>query len=293
MMRRLLSATALAATALLAGCYGDNVRPLPGTLPSEAALLQTDQTAIAHGFVLRRRSVLVSPYWNDFYPLNVPDAELADEMVSELLLKRGMHIEKIDWAEMAGEGELLRRHVSADGQRVVYSSPTLMEKEGQYPRRERPDIRPLQVAIFTKGAARPVRLGDYNGMSGLGAASFWRTRGDRAAFTTICRNCMPARRSLAIVTYGGEVIADISTWPDLAGLEFVRWSPDGRSVVALRPARPGAGGVGGGQLVQVTPEDRSISLLGHVSPDQAIDYLGHFERLVWWEGNLPRLIDDD
>jgi hypothetical protein len=283
MTARTMLLTALAATLLAGGCADrKNVRPLPGTLNSEGALLRTRDLSLGDGFVLRRRTVLISPFWNDFYPLNAASAEPTDELVSELFVRRPMGLEKIDWAHLPGEPDSAARHFSPDGRRVLYESPTMLTEDSLYPRQKEIEIRPREVAIYTRGAAAPVGFDAYNGVASLGAGGFWRKQGDLAAFTTTCRQGIPAQRSLAVVSYGGTVVADVYRVAALENLEFIGWSPSGASVAALRPHRPGEGGLGGGTLVQFDLARATVVDVGVISAEQVVEHPGRLEELVRW-----------
>jgi len=281
-MRRVVIAVALAA-ASAGGCRHETVTPMPGVLPAAGLLLRCERIRLNSHLELRRLELLRSDVSNDFYPLNVSRAAHADWLVSKLYVRKGWKWEFLDYAEIPLAGRRHAANISEDGHRIIYERPNVAEGEGDLPRAYPRDCRTYSVVIYDRAAGRKFVLEDFLELYGLGTASHWRPDGEAVAFSTTCYLDGQPCPQLAILDACGNVILDGSRMPALRGMEFICYSPDGRRIAALRPARPRSDGRGGGMLVEIDVAARSVREVGEIPALLACRHIGRFERLVKWD----------
>lgn len=272
-------------------CTRKGVEPMPGTMKTEGAILRTEEIPIGGDFVLERRQVLLSDYWNDVFPLNVPCADKANDLVSRLLIRKGVGKDFLGWVSMPRVSSQYSPQVSADGRRVVFDSPRVTRLEGQYPRDLGRGIRPRSVMVYSDCTSRPLTVNTFSEVYGVGCANHWRPQNDWAAFTTYCRQPDCEVWSLAVISYGGNVLFDANNVIELSGLEFIGWSPDGQRIAALKPDKLHTDGEGGGVLMEFNLADQRVRTVAAISPELASENLGKFERIIYWEAGQLKLID--
>ena len=272
-------------------CTRKGVQPMPGTLNTEGAILKTEEIPIGGDFILERRQVLLSDYWNDVFPLNVPCVEKAGDLVSRLLTRKGVSRDFIGWVSMPRVSSQYSPQVSADGRRVVFDSPRITRLEGQYPRDLGRGIRMRSVMVYSDCTSRALTVNTFSEVYGVSCANHWRPGNDWAAFTTYCRQPDCEVWSLAVISYGGNVLFDANNVIELSGLEFIGWSPDGQRIAALKPDKPHADGEGGGVLMEFNLADQRVRTVAAISPELASENLGKFEQIIYWEAGQLKLTD--
>lgn len=292
-MRRIALAAAWSALAVAAtGCYCAKVegyQPMPQTLPSEGAILHTWEYPIGGGYVLENREVLVSPIWNDVFPLNIASAESAGQLVKRLYYIGNFRRELVGWIHLEDVGQYRSKHVSPSGGRIIYDQPVMTRFDREHARVQTRGVRAREVTIYSSDIGRPLVIEGLSGVSSVARSNLWRKNGDLAAFSTYCRLPDCEAWGLAVVSYGGRVVLDNRVQRQLQGLEFIAWSPDGQRLAALRSVKPLTDGQGGGQIVEVDLQTAAVREVGEVTPELAVENLGRFERIISWSGNQLQL----
>ena len=293
-MTRLLLLTAWALLGGLIGCAHETITPVGGPPPSAGMLLETQRVRLAANVELRRYKLLKSDLGNEAYPLNVQRAKFADTLVSKLYVRRGEDWCFLDYADMPRARSYLSANLSPDGTRIIYERPVVDSTEGQWPRAYPRDRRRRCVTIRHLQTGLTFLLSQYTDVYGLGLASHWRRDGEQLAFTTGCADGGRDRWQLVVLDATGRVLLDAARLKDLAGLEFITYSPNGKRIAALRPEEPRAGGRRGGQLVELDVAAGTVRTVADVPPLLACKYVGRFEELIAWDAQgRCRLIKPD
>jgi len=279
----------LAACLLLAaagGCAYQTTTPLPKTLPSAGILVRCNHERLNLYYQVREYELLTSDVSNDLYPFNILSAQPSGKLVPRLYAWRTVWWEEIDFAELPHERRARKAHISRDGRRIIYERPEVGTEEGEFPRSHDGDRRVYRVAIYDHAAKQRFVLDGFTSVSGLGGDSHWRRDGSAVAFTTdTCLDGKPAVRELVVLDACGQVLLSSRQVGELAGLEFIGFSPDGTRLAALRPAKAQAGACHGGVLVEVDVAKRTASDIGEMPGTLAAEHAGRLERAVKWDDN--------
>lgn len=278
----LLSLVALLAAAL-GGCRTESVQPAPDVIPAAGMLIKTESLPLSGDFELRRYELLRARVSNDFYPLNVSSARRVDRLMPKLFVRRGSGWKLLDFANlpMAEVGDA--PNLSLSRRQIVYERPDVDDAEGDWPVQYPHDRRTSQVVIYDAAIGQKFLLEQLAKVYGLGQASYWRPGGQQLAFTSLCVQCKPAQRGLVVLEACGTLLADPIRNPELAGLEFIAYSPDGGRIAALRTEATGVGGRRGGTLVEVDPAAKTVRDVGPVSAMAACRHLGRMEEMLRWK----------
>ena len=146
------------------------------------------------------------------------------------------------------------------------------------------DANRYRVTIYDYQLDRKFTLDSFTTILGLGTASHWRRDGEAVAFTTVARReGSPAVSELVVLDAAGQVLLCSQQMPELVGLEFISYSPDGRRIAALRPTEAECGGRTGGVVVVVDPEQRTAKPAAEISLRLAGKHLGRFQELLRWD----------
>ena len=282
MMRRLLLLACLPAMPWLGGCRHETITPAPGMMNVTGLLLRCETIPLTPHLQLRRMELLQSDVSNDFWPWNVSRAVPADRLVSQLYVREGLAWKFLDFVEMPLAKSYTAANLSGDGERIIYERPDISEAEGQLARIYPRNRRTQRVVIYDHRTRRRFALDRFTELHSLGSASHWRPDGQAAAITTTCYLDGKPCPQVAIVDACGQVMLDAETMPELAGLEFISYSPDGSRLAALRPRQLRLGGRLGGGLVEVDAASRTVTEVAEISPGRACQHLGHFDRMVVW-----------
>lgn len=264
------------------GCRHETIQPMPGVLPSVGMLLHTQSVHLARDVQLRRYDSLQSDVSNDFYPFNISRAKAHNQLVSKLYVWEMGGWRFADFVIMLRANNGSSANVSPDGRRVVYERPDVSTAEGDWPRAYSRDRRARRVAIRHVGTGQSFVSDRLTEVYGLAADSHWRADGEQVAFTTTCGvNGKPVRQ-MVVLDACGKVLLDAESVADLAGLEFIGYSPDGDRIAALRPNEPGGLGRQGGILVEVDVAEREVRDVAEVPAELACQHPGRYDRIIQW-----------
>ncbi len=278
MRRAILTACVLAG--LAAGC---NVRPMPGQLLSARMLLETRRVRLSWYLEYRLHTLLASDISNDFYPLNLGSTEPVERILAHLYARDGLRKRWVDFAELPQGQTNPWIYVAPDGRKILYERPDVDNVEGKFPRAYRHDVRVYRVAIYNQRTGLRFLIDEFNEIFSVGTASYWRSDGQAVAFTTTtARPGGEVVSELVVLDSCGQVMLCSKSLPELAGLEFICFSPGGQRIAALRPVKAKCGGVSGGVLVEVDTEQQTVRDVGEISASLACKYVDRFETLVEW-----------
>lgn len=281
-MRTTILAGVLAAL-LSGGCTFTSVEPMLDAAPSSGLLLRTHTVPLSSRLQLRRYELLHSDVSNDAFPFNLVRAAVSDPLVSKLFLWSDHAWQMVDFVEMPRASALHCPYLSRDGRRIVYERPNVPQGEKQIARAYPRQRDTYQVVLYDTGLQRRLLLEGCAEVYAAGQASHWRSDGGLVAFTTTCVKKKPFVRGLAVFDATGASVLDPTETPELVGLEFIAiHAKDGR-IAALRPAEAGAGGRGGGAIVEVDPETKLVRDVAEVNAATASKNIFHLERLVRWD----------
>ena len=271
--------------ALAAGCHRHpTITPMPGVLPSAGMLVRTNRVRLSRHLELRQYELLSSDISNDMYPFNIARAKPAGKLVSRLYARRGLGWRREDYARLPSIDNARMIYVSPKGRRVLYEHPDVGENEGELPLAYGPGRRVHSVAIYDHRLDRKYVLDCFMKIVSLGGASHWRRDGEAVAFTTTaCREGSEPVSELVVLDATGQVILSSEQMPEVIGLEFISFSPDGSRIAALRPLEAGCGGRSGGFIVVIDPAKRTVEPVAGVPALLVGKYLGRFEDLVKWD----------
>ena len=282
-MKRIRLAVCLL-SALAAGCKYQTISPLPKTIPAAGMLVRCDHERLNLYFQVRQYKLLASDLSNDFYPLNVLATQPTGRLVPRLYALRALWWEQVDFAVLPQDKRARRGCISRDGRRIIYERPEVGKEEGDFPRFHDPNKRIYRVAIYDHAARQRFLLDGFTSVSGVGGGSHWRRDGQAVAFTTnTCREGSPIVRELVVLDACGQVLLSSRQLPELAGLEFIGFSPGGRRLAALRPVKGESGTQHGGVLVEVDTEKRTATAVGEIPGLLACKHLGRLERAIQWD----------
>lgn len=277
----------LAACLLLAaagGCAYQTTTPLPKTLPSAGILVRCNHERLNLYYQVREYQLLTSDVSNDFYPINVLSAQPSGRLVPRLYAWRGMWWEEVDFAELPDENRARKACISRDGRRIIYERPEVGEEEGEFPRSHDGDRRVYRVAIYDQASRQRFLLEGFTSVSGLGGDSHWRRDGSAVAFTSDTGlEDKPPVRELVVLDACGQVLLSSRQVGELAGLEFIGFSPDGSRLAALRPTKAQAGACHGGVLVEVDLAERTAKDVGEMPGTLAAEHAGRLAQAVKWD----------
>jgi hypothetical protein len=272
----------LAGALALAGCQKTDTTPMPGVLPSAGMLLKSTQIPLSSRFRLDNCQVYRSPISNDWYPFNLPSAKPAEKIVSRLYRSDGPLWTFLDFAELPKAQANNCPGVSHNGRMILYMAPDVARLEGDYPHRFGNDRRTYRVFIYDSTQAHKFPLDRFCRVYSVGWASQWRSDDSAIGFTATCSEDPSGVGQLVITDPFGHVLLDGTMQPELIGLEFLAFSPDGRKVAALRPSGEQAGVSQGGELIEVDIHKATLRKAGDIPPLTASRHVDHIEWLVDW-----------
>lgn len=289
---------AVAGGLALAGCKAEGIEPLPGKMLSTCILLKTTRVPLTGRIELRRYEMFDSKITNDFYPHNLGLATPIGPCESKLYVYGWGGWSFIDFAEMPLADTFVAPYVSSDGKHILYDQPDVSEGEGNYPWVHTHDRRVHRAALYDLNTKQKYVMDQYAEVGGLGVANFWRPDSEAVAFTTTIASAKPMSRGLVVLEPCGNMILDYTILPDMAGLEFICWSPDGNKIAALRTASANAAGctivpdpsvqvVASGAVVEVDVQRHTFRDVGTITTAVGSKVPNRYDRLVKWDkGNL-------
>ena len=274
---------AVGAIIALTGCHHESITPMPDKLPAAGLLLRTEVVPLTDRLQLRRYELLRSSISNDFYPFNVKQARRVDKVISRLYVWSEGNWKMLDFAAMPRAVPYGAPYLSPDGTRIIYERPITSVGEGDFPRAQDAHRRVHQVAIYHVQTGQRFLLDTITRVDGLGRASHWRRDGGAVAFSTYCMRHRPYCRTLMVLGPCGQLVLDNAIFPELVGLEYICYSPDGRRIAALRPSDASVGPAGGGVLVEIDVQAKAVRTVGQIPNEVACRHLDDFERLLRWD----------